>query len=128
MVLKCTKHMIEELVEPLEHTHAIKDVMHDIEPPQPFTLFDSCWVGYGKDRRRRFAEGSAECLFDRDERVRFLGKAEFNRMVKVDLSDRPVHVKEGVGCIKKHNLYRRTHNDGFTVIAFGRLATYRNTS
>jgi hypothetical protein len=58
--------MIEELVESLEHTHAIKDVMHDIEPPEPFTVFESCRFSYRKNWRWGFAKGSAERVFDRD--------------------------------------------------------------
>jgi hypothetical protein len=95
--------MIEELVESLEHAHTIEDVMNDIEPPQPFTLLDSCRFYRSEHRRRRFAERSAEGLFDCDQRVWFLREAEVNRMSKINLSDRPVHVKEGIGCIEKHN-------------------------
>jgi hypothetical protein len=103
MVLKYTKHVIKELVESLEQAHAIKNVMNDIEPPKPFTLFDMDRISSDKDRRRGFPKRSAERLFDRDQRVRFLWKAELNCMPKIDLSDRPVHVKEGIGCIEKHN-------------------------
>ncbi|CUS38921.1 hypothetical protein COMA2_60054 [Candidatus Nitrospira nitrificans] len=127
MVLKHAKYVVEELVESLEHAHAIKDVMHDIEPPQPFILFESSRLGYGKNRRWRFTEGSTERMLDRERRVRFLWKAEFNGMSKVDFSDRSVHVKEGIGCVEKHNSYRRTH-DGFTVISFRNSVAYRNAS
>ncbi|MGC4098559.1 MAG: hypothetical protein QM706_15715 [Nitrospira sp.] len=98
--------MIEEFVESFEHADPVKDVMHDIEPPEPFTLFDSRRFSRGKDRRRGFAERSTERLFDRDQRVWFRRKAEFNRMPQINLSDRPRHVKEGVGCIEKYYSYR----------------------
>ena len=85
MILERAEDLIEEIIKPFEHSHSIKDVVNDIEPPESLALFDLCRFGHGKHRRWRFAERTAEGLGDLYRRVWLLVKPKLNSMVKIQL-------------------------------------------
>jgi hypothetical protein len=109
VILKGVKDLIEELVESLEHTHSVEDMMHDVEPPESFALFELRRVGHGKHRRGSFVERTANGLRDIGYRVWPLAKPKLNSMLKIHLRHRPMHMKQGIGSVKKYDSYRTPH-------------------
>src|SRR6478672_7608933 len=104
------EHMLEEFIEALEQTDTIKDIMHDIEPPQPFALFDLGGFCGRKDRRRRIVKGSSERLGDQPGRIRPRLIAELYGMPEIDVRNGSVHMEERLRSIEKHYSDRLAHS------------------
>ncbi len=101
--------MLEEFIKTLEHADAIKDIMHDIKPPQPFALFDSGGLGRCKHRRGRIVKGSPERLGNQLYRLRLGLVAELHGMLQVDLRHGPVHMEQCLCSIEKDHSNRPAH-------------------
>src|SRR5207249_907375 len=98
-------------------------IVHDVEPPQPLTPFDLGRVADGKDRRRSLTERTPERGIE--SRKRLVGAPDpiFLGVVQIDLSHRPLHMKQGPGCVKEYDFHPahdaedgsgQTYSDGVT--------------
>ena len=102
-IFKYLKDLLEEFIKPLEHPDAIKHVVYDVEPPEPFTLLQFDRIRCGKNWWRRVAKGTLKGLRNRCLRVGSLPKPVLNRIREVDLCHRTINMKQRLSCIKKDN-------------------------
>ena len=99
------KDLFEVIIEPIEHPDAVKHIVHDVEPPQPLTPFDLSRVADGKDRRRSLTERTPERGIESRKRLVGAPDAIFLGVVQIDLSHRPLHMKQGPGCVKEYDFH-----------------------
>src|SRR5215831_18659148 len=107
---KHLKDALKKIIEPLEHADAIKYVVHDVKPPEPFALLDLCRFGCGENGRWSIAKGPGKCLVERGMCGRRPLKAKFHGVLQINLPNRSVHMKQRIGSIKKNGLDRLAHS------------------
>src|SRR3989441_275680 len=102
---KIGKHLVEVLVEPLEHPCPVEDVVYNVEPPEPLACLNLLRVLHGEHGRRGGLERLNESLLNR---VTVGRDAVLAGQAEVHLADRSFHVKEGVGRVEEDDS-RRHH-------------------
>src|SRR5262245_13492193 len=108
-VFKHLKDALKKIIEPLEHADAIKHIVHDIKPPEPFALLDLCRFGRREHGGRCIAKGPDKCLLDRGEGVRRPLKTKLRGVLQIDFRHGSIHMEERVGRVKKYASNRLAH-------------------